>query len=61
MAQRLEDRVTMARRCAWCLRFCVNGTWIAGRRASDQAMLDATTHTICTDCVDRLRRDGLSI
>lgn len=61
MAQRLEERVTMARRCAWCLRFRVKGRWIAGRRATDQAMLDATTHTICKDCVDKLRRDGLSI
>jgi hypothetical protein len=61
MAQRMEERVEMARRCAWCLRFCVNGTWIHGRRAADEAVLDATTHTICSDCVERLRRDGLTL
>ena len=51
----------MARRCAWCLRFCVNGNWMPGRRASDEAVLDATTHTICEDCAETLRRRGLSL
>jgi hypothetical protein len=57
----MEDRTAMARRCAWCLRFCVNGTWMPGRRASDEAALDATTHTICEDCAEALRRRGLSL
>ena len=61
MAQQLEERVELARRCAWCLRFCVGGSWIAGRRASDEAVLDATTHTICEECVETLRRSGLSL
>jgi len=61
MAQQLEARVEMARRCAWCLRFCVHGTWIPGRRATDEAVLAATTHTICADCVENLRREGLSL
>jgi hypothetical protein len=57
----LEERVELARRCAWCLRFCVHGSWIAGRRASDEAVLAATTHTICEDCIETLRRKGLSL
>ena len=61
MAQQLHERAAIARRCAWCLRFCVNGAWISGRRAADQAMLDATTHTICEDCVETLRRRGLTV
>ena len=60
VAQQVKERVSIARRCAWCLRFCVNGTWIPGRRAVDQASLNATTHTICEACVEKLRRDGLS-
>jgi hypothetical protein len=51
----------VARRCAWCLRFSVNGTWIDGRRSGDGAMADATTHTICEECLDALRRRGLSV
>jgi hypothetical protein len=39
----------------------VNGSWIPGRRATDEAVLDATTHTICGDCVEQLRRKGLSV
>jgi len=61
VAQRLEERIAIARRCAWCLRFCVNGEWIPGRRATDEAVVDATTHTICGDCVEQLRRKGLSV
>ena len=53
--------MAFARRCAWCLRFCVHGSWLSGRRASDEAVLGATTHTICEDCVADLRRQGLSI
>ena len=61
MAQRVQQRMVVSRRCAWCLRFCVNGVWIDGRRAADDAMLDATTHTICEDCLEALRRRGLSV
>ena len=61
MAQRLEERVGLARRCAWCLRFYVHGTWIRGRRATDEAVLAATTHTVCEECVEQLRRSGLSV
>lgn len=61
VAQRLEERSELARRCAWCLRFCVHGSWIVGRRANDEAVLAATTHTICEDCVEALRRNGLSL
>lgn len=61
MAQEVEERIQIARRCAWCLRFCINGTWIAGRRATDEAMINSTTHTICEDCLERLRRKGLSV
>jgi hypothetical protein len=57
----LNERTEIARRCAWCLRFCVNGSWIPGRRATDEAVVDATTHTICSDCVEQLRRNGLSV
>jgi hypothetical protein len=42
------------------MRFWVNDAWITGRRAGDDAILDATTHTICADCTERLRRQGLS-
>jgi hypothetical protein len=51
----------MARRCAWCLRFGVNGEWIQGRRVDDEAVLPAALHTICEDCVEALRRKGLSV
>jgi hypothetical protein len=61
VAQRLQERVELARRCAWCLRFCVHGTWIKGRRASDEAALSAATHTICEDCLETLRRKGLTV
>lgn len=59
--QELERRSEVSRRCAWCLRFHVNGKWKAGRRADDGAALPATTHTICDECVERLRREGLSV
>ena len=61
MHQEVQERVAMARRCAWCLRFCIDGTWIPGRRADDDVMLAATTHTICEECVEKLRREGLSL
>ena len=61
LAQDIQERRMVARRCAWCLRFCVNGTWIHGRRAADDAMIDATTHTICEDCIQALRRRGMSV
>jgi hypothetical protein len=31
------------------------------RRRDDDAVLPATTHTICEDCVAKLRRRGLSV
>lgn len=61
MAQHIQERQLVARRCAWCLRFRVNGTWIQGRRAADDAMADATTHTICEDCLESLRQRGMSV
>jgi hypothetical protein len=61
VAQHIQERQLVARRCAWCLRFCVNGTWIDGRRSGDGAITDATTHTICEDCLDSLRRRGMSV
>jgi hypothetical protein len=39
----------------------VNATWIKGRRASDDAVLSAATHTICEDCLETLRHKGLSV
>jgi hypothetical protein len=57
----LEKRLKVSRRCAWCLRFCVNGLWVPGRRADDGAALCATTHTICEDCIEGLRQQGLSV
>jgi hypothetical protein len=59
--QHIQQRVIVSRRCAWCLRFCVNGTWIEGRRAADQAMVDSTTHTICEECLESLRQRGMSV
>jgi hypothetical protein len=61
VTQHIQERQIVARRCAWCLRFCVNGTWIHGRRAADDAMGDATTHTICEGCLESLRRRGMSL
>lgn len=61
MAQQLEERVGLARRCAWCLRFHVHDEWIDGRRTHDELVLPAATHTICEDCVEQLRRQGLSV
>jgi AhpD family alkylhydroperoxidase len=60
-SQRIQERAHIARRCAWCLRFHVNDAWVHGRRRDDERMLPATTHTICDDCVARLRRQGLSV
>ena len=57
----MQERQIAARRCAWCLRFCVNGRWIRGRRAADEAVGDATTHTICEACLETLRRRGMSV
>lgn len=57
----LERRASVPRRCAWCLRFCVDGTWIDGRRDDDGVTLPAMTHTICEECVAELRRQGLGI
>jgi RNase P subunit RPR2 len=51
----------MARRCAWCKRVFVNGTWIRGRREEDEVAHPAATHTICEDCANRLRQTGLSV
>jgi hypothetical protein len=59
--QEIERRVEAPRRCAWCLRFLVNGVWKPGRRADDGAALPATTHTICDECIARLRREGMSV
>jgi hypothetical protein len=56
-----EERVTTPRRCAWCLRFWAGETWVDGKRAEDEAVLPAATHTICDDCIEDLRRKGLSI
>jgi hypothetical protein len=56
----LEKRVSIPRRCAWCLRFCVNGRWVHGQRADDGAAMPAATHTICEECIGELRRKGLS-
>jgi hypothetical protein len=61
MAQHMRERAQIARRCAWCLRFNVNGQWVHGRRSEDERVLPATTHTICDDCVTKLRRQGLSV
>jgi hypothetical protein len=51
----------MARRCAWCRRLFVHGKWIQGRRAEDDVPHASSTHTICEDCVEQLRRSGLSV
>ena len=56
-----ERRAFAPRRCAWCLRFWTGGEWIDGRRSNDDETLPASTHTICDDCVEDLRRKGLSI
>lgn len=37
----------------------MDGEWIRGRRAEDEAVLPATTHTICEDCLADLQRIGL--
>lgn len=62
MAAKRERREETPRRCAWCERFCVHGTWIEGRREADSVLAHATmmTHTICEDCVERLRKSGQS-
>jgi hypothetical protein len=57
----MRERAEMARRCAWCLRFCVDGTWLHGGGAGGAAVLDTATHTICEDCLEELRRQGLSV
>jgi len=61
MRPQVDERQEMARRCAWCMRFWVGDAWIPGRRAGDNAILDATTHTICEDCAEQLRHSGLSL
>jgi hypothetical protein len=61
VVQHIQERQVVARRCAWCLRFRVNGTWIDGRRSSDEAMVSATTHTICEDCLESLKQRGMSV
>lgn len=57
-----ERRRKLSRRCAWCERFCVDGAWVAGRRDADSVLAHGLTitHTICDDCVERLRREGQS-
>ena len=61
MAQQIQERAQVARRCAWCLRFHVNDQWVQGRRSDDERVFPATTHTICDDCTAELRRQGLSV
>ena len=61
VSQQPAERGMMARRCAWCRRVFVNGRWIRGRRVEDEVPHPAATHTICEDCVDRLRQGGLSV
>jgi hypothetical protein len=58
-----EQRQELPRRCAWCERVSVGGQWIAARREGDAVLAHATstTHTICEDCVEKLRRSGLSV
>lgn len=59
---RPERRRELPRRCAWCERFCVDGIWVAGRREQDSVLSHSAllTHTICEECVERLRREGQS-
>jgi hypothetical protein len=58
---REERRRELPRRCAWCERFCIHGRWVEGRREQDAVLAHSTlTHTICEDCVERLRREGRS-
>jgi hypothetical protein len=59
--QQVDRRIQAPRRCAWCLRFLIHGQWKDGRRADDEATLPAMTHTICEDCIEQLRREGLSV
>jgi len=61
VSEQVKERVELARRCAWCERVFVNDEWIRGRRADDEAVQPAATHTICDECTDRLRQDGVSI
>lgn len=61
MRNSLEERVNTPRRCAWCLRFWAGEQWVDGRRAEDEAILPAATHTICEECIEDLRRKGLSL
>jgi hypothetical protein len=61
MSEQVKERVALARRCAWCLRFLIHGRWIAGRRADDAGVAPIASHTICDDCLAQLRRDGLSV
>ena len=60
-----DRRKQLPRRCAWCERFCIEGEWRQGRREVDsvlahQAHGASMTHTICDDCVERLRTQGKS-
>ena len=55
-----EFRLEVTRCCAWCLRLWANGEWILGRRGTDGAEPAEATHTICDDCDQRVRLDGLS-
>ena len=59
---RQERRRELPRRCAWCERFCIQGEWRPGRREADSVLAHAAsmTHTICDECVERLRRQGQS-
>lgn len=63
MGVRRTRRRLTPRRCAWCQRFCVGGAWIEGRRDDDDVVAHAATmtHTICDDCVARLRASGKSV
>lgn len=57
-----DRRKELPRRCAWCQRFCISGEWREGRREIDSVVAHGAsmTHTICEDCVERLRSQGMS-
>lgn len=61
MSKHLEERVALARRCAWCLRFLIHGRWVEGRRADDAGVAPIASHTICDDCLEQLRAEGRSL
>jgi hypothetical protein len=50
----------LAARCAWCERVLASGQWLVDRRDTRASVIHDDTHSICPDCVTKLRTQGLS-